>query len=222
MHFVRASRQRTAPGSAWAAPTRDLLHMKSSMARPKRNPRAAPCVGCHLREPKLTPHARGLRNEAKEDIPFEQQIASRLLPHLHHSSMRRYTNDLPHPGGRLEADRIAGLLSFDTFGRQNSTAPGSRPGKRWTILWLENRLDCRIWSYYCDLRKAMTSIHNVLRSSSILPPEGPDLIVVGPRFTTNTYRESEPLGVSRTKWAHVPLVVMQNKMCAPHRMDCAT
>ena len=107
-------------------------------------------------------------------------------------------------GDRLSLDRAAGLLSFDKFDADvRTTLP------RFRVLWLENRLDCRIWSYYCDLRKAVAQLHDMVRS-----PYLADLIVVGPRMSMAIFRESDPLGISRQRWAHLPLVVIQNKMYA--------
>lgn len=110
-------------------------------------------------------------------------------------------------GSRLGADRDAGLLSFDqTVWRQS---------RRWKVLWLENRLDCRVWSYYCDLRRAMAKLHDLLSGSHFDAAKHAhdlDLIVVGPRMSMMILRESEPLGVSRATLARVPLVVVQNKM----------
>ena len=40
----------------------------------------------------------------------------------------------------------------------------------------------------------------------------PQLIIVGPRFTTNLHTADTALGISRQRYAHVPLVVLQNKM----------
>ena len=82
------------------------------------------------------------------------------------------------------------------------------------VLWLENRLDCRVWAYYCELRRAFRAIHNVSDWSSVHRDRSPvpQLIVVGPRFTTNLHTADTALGVSRQRFAHVPLVVLQNKM----------
>ena len=83
---------------------------------------------------------------------------------------------------------------------------------RWNVLWLETRLDCRVWAYYCDLRKAMARLHALSTIPSHVPPTGPDLIVVGPRFATNNYHVWDALGISRRRWSFTPLVVVQNKM----------
>lgn len=109
----------------------------------------------------------------------------------------------PRTGDRLAQDRTAGLLSFDAF---------NWSGPRWRVLWLETRLDCRLWSYYCDLKMAMAQLHTMLSPVAPLPDEGPDLIVVGPRFTTNNYHVWDSLGINRSRWASVPLVVVQNKL----------
>ena len=97
--------------------------------------------------------------------------------------------------------------------RSLARAWGSEPMPRMRVLWLENRLDCRIWAYYCELRRAFRAIHNVSDWSSA-HKEGamPQLIVVGPRFTTNLHTADTALGISRQRYAHVPLVVLQNKM----------
>ena len=111
-------------------------------------------------------------------------------------------------GDRLHKDRQAGLLSYDAYRmKASSTLPHN-----WTVMWLENRLDCRIWSYYCDLRRAMAHMHRIVGWGTALPPDKVDLIVVGPRMSMNLWRLSDPLGVSRRKWAHVPLAIIQNKM----------
>ena len=85
---------------------------------------------------------------------------------------------------------------------------------RMRVLWLENRLDCRIWAYYCELRRAFRAIHNVSDWASAHKDQGamPQLIIVGPRFTTNLHTADTALGISRQRYAHVPLVVLQNKM----------
>lgn len=98
--------------------------------------------------------------------------------------------------------------------RSLARAWGSEPMPRMRVLWLENRLDCRIWAYYCELRRAFRAIHNVSDWASAHKDQGamPQLIVVGPRFTTNLHMADTALGISRQRYAHVPLVVLQNKM----------
>ena len=105
------------------------------------------------------------------------------------------------------------MLSFDAFNSFNWSGP------KWTVMWIETRLDCRLWSYYCDLRKAMARLHTLVGPESSWPQgmhsdasKGPDLIVVGPRFTTNNYHTWDPLGINRSRFASVPLVVVQNKL----------
>ena len=82
------------------------------------------------------------------------------------------------------------------------------------VLWLENRLDCRIWAYYCELRRAFRAIYNVSDWASAHKDQDalPQLIVVGPRFTTNLHTADTALGIRRQHYALVPLVVLQNKM----------
>jgi hypothetical protein len=97
------------------------------------------------------------------------------------------------------------MLSFDAFNWSDAQP-------RWNVLWLETRLDCRTWAYYCDLRRAFGKLHNLWPAYKTLPAQLPDLIVVGPRFTTNNYHAWDPLGVSRRRLASVPLLVLQNKL----------
>lgn len=95
------------------------------------------------------------------------------------------------------------------------TALASDQLPRWRVLWLENRLDCRVWAYYCELRRAFGTLHNMSNWGSTQGPMAgldPQLIVVGPRFTTNLHTADTALGVSRQRYAHVPLVVLQNKV----------
>ena len=129
----------------------------------------------------------GLRRVAHHDLTDWTTGSNEASPTAAHA----------RSGDRLELDRNAGLLSFDNVERWNRSQ--DRP--RWRVLWLENRLDCRVWSYYCDLRRAMGTLHTMLSLSSSLsvPKQGPDLIVVGPRMTSHTYRLSDPLGISRAR-----------------------
>ena len=32
---------------------------------------------------------------------------------------------------------------------------------RLKIVWIENTLDCRTWTYYCDLKEAMSKLHEL-------------------------------------------------------------
>lgn len=59
----------------------------------------------------------------------------------------------------------------------------------------------------------MAQLHDLVTINSVGVIDV-DLIVVGPRMSMNIFRDSEPLGVSRQRWAHVPLALIQNKMCA--------
>lgn len=95
------------------------------------------------------------------------------------------------------------MLSFDAFN-------WSHDQPRWNVLWLETRLDCHIWAYYCELQKAFGKLHKLWTIHKL--PDQLDLIVVGPRFTTNNYHTWDPLGISRRHFASVPLLVLQNKL----------
>jgi hypothetical protein len=91
---------------------------------------------------------------------------------------------------------------------------------RMRIVWLENTLDCRTWTYYCDLKDAMARMHD------LCTPRGPStcvdgrrrfdpqLIVAGPRYMANVAHADETLGFDRSRFAHLPLAVIQNKMYA--------
>ena len=54
---------------------------------------------------------------------------------------------------RIRDSLPAQELSFDDLA-------GYKP-PRLRILWLENTLDCRTWTYYCDLRAAMAKLHDL-------------------------------------------------------------
>ena len=91
---------------------------------------------------------------------------------------------------------------------------------RLRIAWLENTLDCRTWTYYCDLKDAMSRIHElcVPRGSStcIDGRRGfqPQLVVAGPRYMANVAHPDETLGFNRARYPYLPLAVIQNKMYA--------
>ena len=117
------------------------------------------------------------------------------------------TASSPAPVDRHASDHAAGVMSFDE-------ADGYQP-PRMRVLWLENTLDCRTWSYYCDIRDAMKRYHTLctpIRSMSCLDGFDPELVVVGPRYTANLAHADETLGFDLLKYAHLPIVVMQNKM----------
>ena len=94
--------------------------------------------------------------------------------------------------------------------------------RRLNIVWIENTLDCRTWTYYCDLKDTMARIHRLcVPRHSITCVEGrvprgfkADAIVVGPRYMANVAHTDETLGFSREQYAHLPLAVVQNKMYA--------
>lgn len=111
-------------------------------------------------------------------------------------------------------DRAAGLLSFDMPEVQSTP-------RRLSVLWIENTLDCRMWAYYCDIRKAMARLHNLCTPHGAQTCIGgraqfePDVAVVGPRFSINIASEDEGLGFDRNRFASLPLLVLQNKMYTP-------
>ena len=82
---------------------------------------------------------------------------------------------------RQALDRAAGLLGFDEL--------PSAPPRRLRVLWLENKLDCNTWSYYCDIRAAMAALHDLCspspRTTCLSDGFEPDVAVAGPRFTIN-------------------------------------
>jgi hypothetical protein len=106
----------------------------------------------------------------------------------------------------------AALLRFD---RTDGYTP-----PRLRIAWLENTLDCRTWTYYCDLKDAMARLHDlcVPRGSNTCVNGrrgfSPDLVVAGPRYMANVAHSDETLGFDRERYAHLPLAVIQNKMYA--------
>ena len=118
---------------------------------------------------------------------------------------------------RHQLDRDAGLLSFDAFFYRR---PSYQP-TRLSVLWIENDLDCRMWAYYCDIRKAMAKFHD------LCTPRGaqtcmdgrngitPDVAIVGPRFSINIGSEDETVGFDRNRFPSLPLLVIQNKMYTP-------
>ena len=118
---------------------------------------------------------------------------------------------------RHSVDRSAGLLSFDALETYRV--------RQLNVLWLENTLDCRIWGYYCDIKKAMAKIHRicVVRSPrSCLYQRAsnkrfvPDVAVVGPRYAINIQSEDDSLGFDRSRFAQLPLLVLHNKMYDVH------
>ena len=91
---------------------------------------------------------------------------------------------------------------------------------RLSIVWLENTLDCRTWTYYCDLKEAMAKLHDlcVPRASSTCMDGRrgftPQLVIAGPRYMANIAHEDETLGFDRQHYNYLPLAVIQNKMYA--------
>ena len=106
---------------------------------------------------------------------------------------------------RAAREASAGLIPFD----QNLTG---HTLPRWRILWVDNPLNtCDMWSYYCDLKRAMSRLHEVEDAPHASSAE-PDLIVVGPKFATGLLGAHDGLGFSRQRYARVPIALFQNKM----------
>lgn len=117
--------------------------------------------------------------------------------------------------GAAPADSAAALANVTSFDRAANFTP---PRRR--ILWIENTLDCRTWTYYCDIRDAMAKFHDLcvpVAGTTCLEDRRkfrPDYAVVGPRYTANIAHDDETLGFDRRRYAQLPLVILQNKMYA--------
>lgn len=114
---------------------------------------------------------------------------------------------------RYSLDHKAGLLSFDQL---ESYTP-----RRLKVMWLENTLDCRIWGYYCDIKRAVARLHDVCvvkSPTACLQHRGghtrfePDVAIIGPRFSINIQSEDDLVGFDRSQNPNLPLLVLQNKM----------
>ena len=105
---------------------------------------------------------------------------------------------------RHALNRAEGTLSFDLL--------ASAPTRRLSVLWLENRLDCGLWSYYCELRNAMAELHELCTPSPSRTCLGegfaPDVAVVGPRFSINVPMPNETLGFARSRLNRLPLLII--------------
>lgn len=105
---------------------------------------------------------------------------------------------------RHALNRAEGTLSFDLL--------ASAPTRRLSVLWLENRLDCGLWSYYCELRNAMAELHELCTPSPSRTCLGegfaPDVAVVGPRFSINIPMPNETLGFARSRLNRLPLLII--------------
>lgn len=117
---------------------------------------------------------------------------------------------------RWRLDAASGSMSFD----EGLERP---PSRRLRVLWLENTLDCRMWGYYCDIKKAMERLHDLcvpyrteLCQGTATNPFVPDVAIVGPRYSINVNTEDDPVGFDRLRFARVPLLVLQNKMYVPN------
>lgn len=120
--------------------------------------------------------------------------------------MARWHTTIGSSGALLRFDRLDGYES-----------------PRLDIVWLENTLDCRTWTYYCDLKDAMSRLHRLcIPRHSVTCVEGRGLprgfkaqvVVAGPRYMANVAHIDETLGFDRGRFAHLPLAVVQNKMYA--------
>ena len=61
------------------------------------------------------------------------------------------------------------MLMLATLGLYRFHEDLTTTPRRMRILWLENLLDCRTWSYYCDIRDAMARLHDMCT------PHGPHM-----------------------------------------------
>ena len=116
---------------------------------------------------------------------------------------------------RTTRDSTAGLLSFD---HGLVVQP-----RRLRVLWVENKLDCRMWGYYCDIKQAMEKLHEVctpygreMCDGTVQQPFVPEVAVIGPRYSINIVSRDDPVGFDRNRFPRLPLLVMQNKMYVPN------
>ncbi len=112
---------------------------------------------------------------------------------------------------RHAADAAIGLFkSFDQI-----TPPNPR---RLRILWVENSaVDCRTWTYYCDIEAAVRALHDVCtpargRSCFDAGRTMPQLAIIGPRYPANVAYDDEIVGFNRSRYPELPLLILQNKM----------
>ena len=105
---------------------------------------------------------------------------------------------------RHALNRAEGTLSFDLL--------ASAPTRRLRVLWLENRLECGLWSYYCELRDAMAQLHELCTPSPSRTCLGegfaPDVAIAGPRFSINIPTPNETLGFARSRLNQLPLLII--------------
>ena len=99
---------------------------------------------------------------------------------------------------------------------------GYRP-PRWRILWLDGYYDCRTYTYYCDIRNALSEFHEVIPVGRALRlnESDVDLIVVGYKHTAAMGSVEDALGISRRAFSRVPLVVLVNKVYTGFFDECA-
>ena len=113
---------------------------------------------------------------------------------------------------RHALNRAEGTLSFDLL-------LASAPTRRLRVLWLENRLECGLWSYYCELRDAMAQLHELCTPSPSRTCLGegfaPDVAIAGPRFSINIPTPNETLGFARSRLNQLPLLIIVRRPSAP-------
>jgi len=106
-------------------------------------------------------------------------------------------------------------IAFDRVG--NYTPPRLR------ILWIEDNTHhyCLQWSYYCDIKRALSRHHDICTPTEsrrpCLGPKSsfvPDMAIVGPHYASNVYTPEATLGFDRSLYPNLPLVIFQNKMYA--------
>ena len=119
-----------------------------------------------------------------------------------HSRLRRI--ERAASGGAATLGGAAAARSPERFWRHPPNAT-----TRLRILWLENYLDCRVWTYYCDLRRAMAELHTLISIHEAYATP-PSLIVVGPRVATGVASAASPLGVMRSRFANVRQAALHN------------
>ena len=118
---------------------------------------------------------------------------------------------------RHALNRAEGTLSFDLL--------ASAPTRRLRVLWLENRLECGLWSYYCELRDAMAQLHELCTPSPSRTCLGegfaPDVAIAGPRFSINIPTPNETLGFARSRLNQLPLlIIVRHPSALPHCRIC--
>jgi hypothetical protein len=143
-------------------------------------------------------------------------MALPLTHRAHMANHHRQTGDLL----RTQTPAPGPLGPIGTFNTLDGYVP-----RRLKVLWVENRLDCRTWGYYCDIRDAMARFHEICTpksSGNCMDARGrkkafrPDVAIIGPRYSINVMSEDESVGFDRARYPQLPLLVLQNKMYVPN------